>query len=99
MVEGSIATNRYSLKAGSKQGQQIINLLKGNNQEVTDDLIYSRCRYEERSRYRRANPMSEAEQTVRAFLKGSKENLFATFFFVVPLGLEPRSCLDFILRF
>ena len=75
-----IATKRYSLKAGSKQGQQIIKLLKGNNQEVTDDLIYSRCRYEERSRYRRANPMSEAEQTVRAFLRGSKENLFATFF-------------------
>lgn len=37
MVENQIATNRYSLKAGSKQGQQIINILKGNNEKVTED--------------------------------------------------------------
>ena len=80
MIEESIATKRYSLKAGGKQGQQIINLLKGNNDKVADELIYSRCRYEERPRFRRVGPMSEAEQTVRAFLRGSKENLFATFF-------------------
>ena len=80
MVENSIATKRYSLKARSKQGQQFIKLLKGNNREVTDELIYSRCRYEKRQQYRRMSPMSEAEQTVRAFLRGSKENLFATFF-------------------
>ncbi|MCH5214355.1 MAG: hypothetical protein J1E97_04115 [Muribaculaceae bacterium] len=79
MVENSIATKRYSLK-GSKQGQQIIKLLNGNNDKVTDELIYSRCRYEKRSQYRRIRPMSEAEQTVRAFLSGSKGNLFATFF-------------------
>lgn len=80
MVEGSIATKRYSLKAGSKQGQQIIKLLKDNNQEVTDELIYSRCRYEQRQRYKLVSPMSDAELTVRAFLRKSKENLFATFF-------------------
>ena len=80
MVEESKAIKRYSLKAGSKQGQQIIKLLKGSNQEVTDELIYSRCRYEKRPQYRRMSPMSEAEQTVRAFLRGSKKDLFATFF-------------------
>ena len=85
-----IATKRYSLKAGSKQGQRIINLLKGNKREVTDELIYSRCRYEERPRYKRMSPMSEAEQTVRAFLRKSKGDPFATFF--------PLSFADYIER-
>ena len=98
MVENSIATKRYSLKE-SKQGQQIIHLLKGNNHEVTDELIYSRCRYEKRQRYKQVSPMSDAELTVRAFLRKSKGDSFSTFFFVVPLGLEPRTCLYFILRF
>ena len=85
-----IATKRYLLKAGSKQGQQIIKLLKGNNLDVTYELIYSRCRYEERPRYKRVSPMSEAEQTVRAFLRKSKGDSFATFF--------PLSFADYIER-
>ena len=90
MVEESIATKRYSLKARSKQGQQIIKLLKGNNQEVTDELIYSRCRYEKRPRYKQVSPMSEPELTVRAFLRKSRGDSFATFF--------PLSFADYIER-